>query len=64
MKEALTEVMCEFYEGGLPDLERKHPLWKERFENIVRANSEKAAAMGIVLKKISCIGNKGGKNDA
>ncbi|MBQ5530941.1 MAG: hypothetical protein IIT98_02930, partial [Kiritimatiellae bacterium] len=28
-----------------------HPLWKERFENFVRANSEKAAAMGIVLKK-------------
>ena len=28
-----------------------HPLWKERFENFVRANSEKAAAMGIVLDK-------------
>lgn len=30
--------------------ERTHPLSKERFENLVRANPEKAAAMGIVLK--------------
>lgn len=28
-----------------------HPLSKERFENFVRANAEKAAAMGITLKK-------------
>ena len=27
-----------------------HPLSKERFENFVRANAEKAAAMGITLK--------------
>lgn len=36
---------------GDSDLEREHPLWKERFENIVRANAEKAAAMGITLKR-------------
>jgi len=35
---------------GDSDLKNSHPLSKERFENFVRANSEKAAAMGIVLK--------------
>ena len=33
------------------DTARNHPLSKERFENFVRANAEKAAAMGITLKK-------------
>ena len=33
------------------DLARDHPLSRERFENFVRANAEKAAAMGITLKK-------------
>ena len=36
---------------GASDLERNHPLSRERFENFVRANAEKAAAMGITLKK-------------
>ena len=36
---------------GDSDSGRSHPLWKERFENLVRANAEKAAAMGIVLGK-------------
>ena len=27
-----------------------HPLWKERFENLVRTNAAKAAAMGITLR--------------
>ena len=36
---------------GSSDAASNHPLWKERFENFVRANAEKAAAMGIVLKK-------------
>lgn len=31
------------------DAASNHPLSKERFENFVRANAEKAAAMGIVL---------------
>lgn len=31
------------------DAERDHPLSRERFENFVRANAEKAAAMGITL---------------
>ena len=35
---------------GDSDSGRSHPLWKERFENFVRANAEKAAAMGIALK--------------
>ena len=33
------------------DAARSHPLSRERFENFVRANAEKAAAMGITLKK-------------
>lgn len=33
------------------DAESNHPLSKERFENFVRANAEKAAAMGITLNK-------------
>ena len=33
------------------DLASNHPLSRERFENFVRANAEKAAAMGITLKK-------------
>jgi len=33
------------------DAASNHPLSKERFENFVRANAEKAAAMGIVLNK-------------
>lgn len=36
---------------GASDAERNHPLSRERFENFVRANAEKAAAMGITLKK-------------
>ena len=32
------------------DLNRNHPLSRERFENFVRANAEKAAAMGIAIK--------------
>ena len=36
---------------GVTDAASNHPLSKERFENFVRANAEKAAAMGIVLKK-------------
>lgn len=36
---------------GDTDASSNHPLSKERFENFVRANAEKAAAMGIVLKK-------------
>lgn len=35
---------------GNSDVNSDHPLSKERFENFVRANSEKAAAMGITLK--------------
>ena len=35
---------------GRDDLKRSHPLSKERFENFVRANAEKAASMGIALK--------------
>ena len=31
-------------------LNRDHPLSRERFENFVRANAEKAAAMGIAIK--------------
>ena len=31
-------------------LDRNHPLSRERFENFVRANAEKAAAMGIAIK--------------
>lgn len=31
------------------DASRTHPLSRERFENFVRANAEKAAAMGITL---------------
>ena len=31
-------------------LNRNHPLSRERFENFVRANAEKAAAMGIAIK--------------
>lgn len=33
------------------DLASNHPLSRERFENFVRANAEKAAAMGITLAK-------------
>ena len=33
------------------DLASNHPLSRERFENFVRANAEKAAAMGITLTK-------------
>ena len=33
------------------DLASNHPLSRERFENFVRSNSEKAAAMGITLTK-------------
>ena len=33
------------------DAKRDHPLSKERFENFVRANRDKAAAMGITLDK-------------
>lgn len=36
---------------GASDSGNSHPLWQERFENLVRANAEKAAAMGITLKK-------------
>lgn len=36
---------------GASDAESNHPLSRERFENFVRANAEKAAAMGITLKK-------------
>jgi len=36
---------------GDSDAANSHPLSKERFENFVRANSEKAAAMGITLKR-------------
>ena len=36
---------------GSSDAASNHPLWKERFENFVRANAAKAEAMGIVLKK-------------
>ena len=32
------------------DLNCNHPLSRERFENFVRANAEKAAAMGIAIK--------------
>jgi len=35
---------------GNSDISRDHPLSKERFENFVRANREKAEAMGVVLK--------------
>ena len=35
---------------GDSDVQRKHPLSKERFENFVRANREKAEAMGISLQ--------------
>ena len=35
---------------GRDDLKRSHPLSKERFENFVRANAEKAASMGIALR--------------
>jgi len=35
---------------GKTDLASNHPLSKERFENFVRANAEKAAAMGLALK--------------
>lgn len=33
------------------DVKRSHPLSRERFENFVRANAEKASAMGITLDK-------------
>ena len=33
------------------DAASNHPLSRERFENFVRANADKAAAMGITLKK-------------
>lgn len=33
------------------DVKRNHPLSMERFENFVRSNTEKAAAMGITLDK-------------
>jgi len=36
---------------GDSDTDSNHPLSKERFENFVRANAEKAAAMGITLNK-------------
>ena len=36
-------------ETGGSDVASNHPLSKERFENFVRANAEKAAAMGITL---------------
>ena len=36
-------------EGGKQ--ENTHPLSKERFENLVRSNPEKAAAMGVSLKE-------------
>ncbi len=36
---------------GQTDAGNNHPLSRERFENFVRANSDKAAAMGIVLDK-------------
>lgn len=35
---------------GSTDARRNHPLSKERFENFVRANREKAEAMGISVK--------------
>ena len=35
------------------DASRSHPLSRERFENFVRANAEKAAAMGITLTSAS-----------
>jgi len=35
---------------GNSDISRDHPLSKERFENFVRANREKAAAMGITVE--------------
>ena len=35
---------------GDSDVASNHPLSRERFENFVRANAEKAAAMGITLK--------------
>jgi len=35
---------------GKTDRASNHPLSKERFENFVRANAEKAAAMGLALK--------------
>ena len=37
-------------DGGT-DTRSNHPLSRERFENFVRANAEKAAAMGITLPK-------------
>ena len=36
---------------GASDEGSNHPLSRERFENFVRANAEKAAALGITLKK-------------
>ena len=33
------------------DVKQSHPLSRERFENFVRANAEKASAMGITLDK-------------
>jgi len=36
---------------GDSDAERDHPLSRERFENFVRSNRDKAAAMGITLDK-------------
>ncbi|MBQ6007899.1 MAG: hypothetical protein IJL17_05125 [Kiritimatiellae bacterium] len=36
---------------GDSDVGSNHPLSRERFENFVRANAEKAAALGITLKK-------------
>ena len=36
---------------GDSDAKRDHPLSRERFENFVRANRDKAAAMGITLDK-------------
>lgn len=36
---------------GESDAGRSHPLSRERFENFVRANRDKAAAMGITLER-------------
>ena len=36
---------------GASDVASNHPLSRERFENFVRANAEKAAAIGITLKR-------------